>query len=128
MRAVLIGLCLLSGFIGTAQTASVPTVILDSLIFEVKLGRQCSEVIKAQAVEIEKQGKELVATGKALELSQSSNSTLSSLLNNSREANVVQAMQFQKDISQERKKTKRWRRIGIIQAAVILTIILTPSL
>lgn len=124
--AIFIGLFMTGGMC-SAQTV-LNNAILDTMIMEVKYSRQCRITVDTLQKEIAKQGKELVATGKALELSQSSNSTLSALLNNSREANVVQAMQFQKDLQTEKRKVKRWRRIGIIQAIVIIAIILTPSI
>lgn len=111
----------------TAQTVLLNS-ILDTMIWEVKKGRACDTVMKVQQNEIESLGRELVANGKALSLSQSSNSTLSALLNNSRESQEILSMQFQKDLKEEKKKTRRWRRIGIIQAVVIITIILTPNI
>lgn len=127
MRTVIFIGLFMTGGMCSAQTV-LNNSILDTMIMEVKYSRQCRITVDTLQKEIEKQGLELVATGKALELSQSSNSTLSALLNNSREDNVVQAMQFQKDLQTEKRKVKRWRRIGIIQAAVIVVIILTHSI
>lgn len=123
-----IGLCFyVSGF-SAAQTASVPTVILDSLIYETKLGRQCNQVMQAQQEEIQALGKENVHLGTALKLSQSESSTLSNLLTNAKKGNEILASQFALDISKEKRKTKRWRRIGFIEAVVILGIILTTRI
>lgn len=103
-----------------AQTVLLPSWVADSLIYETKLSRQCNEVMKAQASEIESLGRELVANGKALELSQSSNETLSALLNNSKDANSIQALQFQKDLNTEKKKTRRWRRVAVIETVAVV--------
>lgn len=123
-RAVLIGLCFVWST-GTAQTASVPTVILDSLIFETKLSRQCSLALEAIQAENKALGEELLHTGTALELSQRSNETLSALLRNSRESQEIQGLQFQKDLTLEKRKTKRWRKVAVFETvAVIVGIII----
>lgn len=125
MRSVLLfGSLIVWSLSVDAQTASVPTVILDSLIFEVKLGRQCSEVIKAQSVELEKQGLELVATGKALELSQSSNSTLSALLANARDYSGILTQQFTLDKNKLKAKIKRLWFWVVSEGVVIIVIVL----
>lgn len=125
MRTIFfIGLFIVWSLKVAAQSSSIPNVILDSLIFETKLGRSCSEVMKAQAIELEKQGIELVHTNTALKLSQSSNQTLSDLLNNSKESNSIQALQFQKDLSDQKRKTKRWRKVAVIQTLGIVGLII----
>ena len=119
MRAVLIGLCFVWST-GAAQTASVPTVILDSLIYETKLGRQCGIALEASQAENKALGEELLHTGTALELSQRSNETLSSLLRNSRDAQEIQGLQFQKDLNSERRKTKRWRKVAVLETVAVI--------
>lgn len=107
-----------------AQTVTLPTWVADSLIYEVKLGRQCTQVTASQALEIESLHKELNSYGVALKLSQSSNETLSGLLNNSKESNSIQALQFQKDIQTEKKKVRRWRKVAFIQTLGIVGLVI----
>lgn len=121
--------CLIGGYLESkAQTVLLPTWVADSLIYEAKLSRQCSQVLTAQQEEIKALSIELVHTGTALKLSQSESSTLSNLVTNAKESNQILSKQFALDISKEKRKVKRWRRIGIIQAVVIIAIILTPSI
>lgn len=124
MRAVLlIGLCFSFGF-GTAQTVILPSWVVDSLIYESKLSRQCSNVVTAQQAEIQALGVELVHTNTALRLSESKSSTLSKLLENQKESQNILTKQFSLNISKEKRKTKRWRRVSILEGLGIIGLIL----
>lgn len=90
-----------------AQTVTLPTWVADSLIYEVKLSRQCTQVTAAQALEIESLNKELNATSKALALSQSSNETISALLGNARDYSGILTQQFTLDKNKLKAKIKR---------------------
>lgn len=122
MRAVLlIGLC--SSWLScTAQTASLPTWVIDSLIYETTKGRQCSVVMEAQQNEIEALGKELLHTGEALKLSQSESKTLTGLLSNSKEQGRVDKMQA--DLNKKVLKDKVKKRTILIIGETILIVIL----
>lgn len=128
MRTVLLGLFICVSGWCMAQTVLLPTWVVDSLIYEAKLSRQCSQVLTAQQEEIKALCVELVHTNTALKLSQSETATLSSLVTNAKESNEILTMQFQKDLSKQKRKTKRWRTIGIIQGVILIGIILTPSI
>lgn len=121
VRAVIVSL--LFSITANAQTV-LPNWLIDSMAFEVSKGRACEQVIKAQGVELEKQGLELIATGKALQLSQNESKTLSSLLTNAKESNEILTMQFQKDIKQERKKTRKWKGLAILEAVGFIGLLL----
>lgn len=123
MRAVIF-LVLFIGWGDMAAQTVLPNVIVDSMIFEVKRGRQCSLALEASQEEIKALGNELLHTGTALKLSQSESSTLNDLLDNAKEGNEIQAMQFQKDLQTEKQKVKWWRRIGIIQGVGLIGILI----
>lgn len=103
-----------------AQTVTLPTWVADSLIYEAKLSRQCSQVMTAQQEEIKALGAELVHTNTALKLSQSENKTLSGLVENAKESNVILTDQFNKDLKDERKKVKKWRRVAVIETVAVI--------
>lgn len=107
-----------------AQTVLLPSWVADSLIYETKLSRQCSEVMKAQASEIESLGRELVANGKALQLSQSSNETLSALVENAKENNQLLTRQFSKDLREEKRKTRKWRTVSLLECIGLIGLLL----
>lgn len=107
-----------------AQTVTLPTWVADSLIYEAKLSRQCSQVVIAQQEEIKALSIELVHTGAALKLSQSESSTLSNLVNNVKESNQILTQQFALDISKEKRKVKKWRGIAIIETLGIVGLLL----
>lgn len=119
IRTAILGLCLLSGFIGTAQTV-LPNAILDTMIFEVKRGRQCDIALQASQAEIQALGIELVHTGKALELSQSGNVVRDSLIENQKRGKEILSLQFSKDLKEEKNKTKRWRKVAFGEAVLVV--------
>lgn len=125
--AFLIALCL-SMRVCMAQTVLLPTWVVDSLIYEAKLSRQCSQVMTAQQEEIKALGVELVHTNTALKLSQSETATLSSLVTNAKESNEILTQQFALHIQKQKRKVRKWRTIGIIQGVILIGIILTPSI
>lgn len=111
---------------GTAlcQNYTLPSVLFDSMTFEVFKGRSCDSVKRHQANEIEKLGVELVAKGTALRLSQKGSIQLDSLLSNSKRGQEILTMQFDKDISKEKRKVKKWRGIAIIETLGIVGLLL----
>lgn len=110
--------------IALCQGYTLPSVLFDSMTFEVFKGRSCDSVRIAQADEIIKKGKELIDTNKALELSQSESKTLSSLLQNSKESNEILSVQFSKDLKEEKRKTKKWRGIAVIESVGFIGILI----
>lgn len=126
MTKFFIGLCLFWSLETYAQTSSttLPNWVIDSLLYEAKYSRQCDTVRVSLLAEIEALNKELNATGKALVLSQSSNETLSALINNSRDANTILGMQFQKDLNSEKKKTRRWRKVAVIETVGLIGLLI----
>lgn len=110
--------------LASGQNTYVPNWLLDSAIFEIKQGRQCSNVVTAQQNEIEKLGLELLATGTALRLSQKESINLDSLLTNSSEQRKVDRRQYELDKSEMKKKIKRRNKLIIGQLGVILIILL----
>lgn len=110
--------------IANSQSFSVPTSILDSLIWGYERGISCDSLRIAQANLIRSQGLELASTGKELKLSQTKSLELDSLFHTAKTGQEIQAKQFQKDLQTERKKTKRWRSIGIIQAAGLIGLLI----
>lgn len=108
----------------SAQTV-LPNWVADSLIYETFKGRVCDNVMKAQAVELEKQGKELLHTSKALELSQSESKTLSSLVLNAKEGQQILTMQFNEDRKVLKKKVRKRNFLILGESVVILLLIST---
>lgn len=107
-----------------SQTFTLPTYILDSLLWEAERGRSCDSLRVAQARLIESQGLELIEVNKALKLSMNESKTLSALVTNAKESNEILTMQFQKDIKQERKKTRKWKGLAILEAVGFIGILL----
>lgn len=107
-----------------AQTVLLPTWVADSLIYEAKLSRQCTQVVTAQQKEIESLGKELIATGTALKLSQSENKTMNNLLTNSKESKEILTKQFALDIKKEKRKTRKWKGIAVLEALGVIGLVL----
>lgn len=115
---------LLSPFLTQGQTVTLPTWLVDSLIFEATYSRQCTQVITAQKDELEKQGVELLHTSKALELSQSESKTLSSLVLNAKEGQRIESMQHELIVDGLKSKIKRLWVWVVGEGGVILLMIL----
>lgn len=109
------------------QVYTLPSVLFDSLAFEVRKGRSCDSLQVLNEKVIESQGKQLLNYDKALSLSQSSNSTLSALLNNAKNGQEILSMQFQKDLKEEKKRTRKWKGIALIGAFVIIIQAVAPN-
>lgn len=84
----------------------------------------CDSIQRAQADELVKVGRELSHTGTALKLSQSESRTLGLLIENQKESQNILTKQFALDISKEKRKTKRWRRVSILEGLGIIGLIL----
>lgn len=117
--------CLLGGYLDSkAQTVTLPAWVADSLIFETKLSRQCSQVMTAQTEEIKALGLELVANNKALQLSQSQSRTLEGLLTNSKENNQILTKQFALDLRREKRKSRKRGAVILGETIAIIGLIL----
>lgn len=103
-----------------SQSFTLPTVIVDSLIFEVRKGRSCQVVREAQAKELEAQGAELLQTQKALSLS-----TSYSQLKDTETNNLRQALSAQEKITVEtgKREHKKGLKQGFIGGAIAVTVV-----
>lgn len=110
--------------IANSQSFILPTSVLDSMLWEVERGRSCDSLRLAQVKLIRSQGLELASTGKELELSKAGGIVQDSLISNAIKANEILTQQFNKDLKEEKRKTKRWRRIGIIQGVGLIGILI----
>lgn len=126
MRAII--LVLLCSLTASAQTVTLPTWLIDSMSYEVRLGRQCNEVMKAQSIELQKQGQELAHVNKALKLYQSESKTLESLVSNTKESQNLDFQQYALDLGKEKRKKRKWIKVAIVQTVVIVALILTPDI
>lgn len=111
---------------GTAlcQNYTLPSVLFDSMFMEVSRGRSCDSVRVAQTDEIKKIGKELIDTNRALDLKIRESSTLSNLVDNAKESNQILTQQFALDLSKEKRKTKRWRKVSIVEAVGLIGLLI----
>lgn len=120
--ALLIGFGLTWGTL-SAQTV-LPNWLIDSMAYEVRLGRQCTEVMKAQAVELEAQGKLLMHTNTALDLKNSETQTLEGLLDNAKKGNEVLGMQFALDKKKLQRKVRK-RNLLILGESVVIVLLIS---
>lgn len=94
------------------------------MIFEVRKGRSCDSIKSVQADLIEVQGRELVATGKALELSESKNETAGLMIDNLKDQVRIERELAVNQQKQSKQKLKKWKLATVIQTAVIIILIL----
>lgn len=94
------------------------------MIFEVRKGRSCDSIKSVQSDLIEVQGRELVATGKALELSESKNETAGLMIDNLKDQVGIERELAVNQQKQNKQKLKKWKLATVIQTAVIIILIL----
>lgn len=119
----LIGLCIGWGDL-SAQTV-LPDIIVDSMIFEVKKGRECNNLQASQAEVIKAQGEELLANGTLIKLSGNQIQTLESMVVNLKDQNKLQSERFSNK-EKENKKKLRKRAVIILGQAVIIVLLILP--
>lgn len=123
MKFVLLILALIPAGL-QAQNLSLPVWVIDSLLYETKLSRQCSIALDSQTVAFEKQGLELIETGTALKLYQSKSSTLQDLLDNQKQQRETDGKQAELDKKVLKDKVKRRNKVILAEALGILVLIL----
>jgi hypothetical protein len=109
---------------GLSQTFTLPTVILDSMIFEVRKGRACDTVMHKQEVELQKLGAELLANGKAIILLTKESSELSGLLKNCEELGALAVKEFRLEKRKLLVKIRKLIRVVILEGGVIVVMII----
>lgn len=110
--------------IGNSQNFIIPTLYLDSLLFETSKYRVCDSVARFQQDEINKLGVELVHTNKALQLSQKESRTLEGLLTNSKENQELITKQFNLDRQKLKRKVKKRGAVILGETIAIIGLIL----
>jgi hypothetical protein len=102
----------------------LPSVIVDSMIFEVRKGRICDTLVNKQENQIQKMGLELMYQGKAIVLLKKESSTLDALLKNCEQLGTLAQKEF--TIQKERLivKIKKLVRVVIIEGGVIVVMII----
>jgi hypothetical protein len=109
---------------GTAlcQTYTLPSVLFDSMVFEVRRGRSCDSLQILNDRIIESQGTQLLNYDKLVKTMDAKVSTLEALVENRKEATEKLTQQF----NQDRKALKRKVRIRnlVILGEAVITLIL----
>lgn len=98
------------------QNYTLPSILFDSLSFEVVKGRSCDSVRVAQAFELQKKGSELLQVNARLDLSKKEVKTLEGLLENSKAKNQVDAQQFNLDKDKLKRKLRKRNMIIFIES------------
>lgn len=109
--------------LSNAQTV-LPNWLIDSMAFEVRKGRACESVMIAQENELKAQGRELLQTSKALNLSQKEIEIWKGLLENERNERKLDRVQGEIDNGELRKKIKKRNKVILIEGLAILGLVL----
>lgn len=107
-----------------SQNSTLPSVIVDSLIFEVLQGRACTAVTKAQSAQISALETELQASGQIVVLQESKINSLDAIL-----ATWPQQLKAQGEIhriekQRLKKRLNRLWRVVILETGAIILILL----
>lgn len=109
------------------QNFTLPTVILDSLIFEVRKGRSCDSLQVLNERIIKSQGVQLLNQDALVKLTESKVKTLESLVSNAKEMQNLDFQQYAIDLGKEKRKKRKWIKVALVQTVVIVVLILTPK-
>lgn len=101
------------------QNFTLPTVILDSLIFEVRKGRSCDSLQVLNERLIKSQGTQLVNKDNLIRLTEDKVSLANGLVANAAKDKIADQKQFAQDLGKEKRKKKKWRNGFFILVAVI---------
>lgn len=108
----------------TAQTINLPVWVIDSAMFEIRKGRQCESVVKAQANEIEKQGKELLAKDVVIELQKDESKTLIGLVGVEKEDRIIDAKEHKNEKQKLQRKVRKRNGIILVETIAIVVLLL----
>ncbi len=109
---------------GLSQSFTLPTVIVDSMIFEVRKGRACDTVLRKQENEIQKLGAELVANGTLIVLQKKEVSQLEALLKNCEKLGALATQEFTIQKERLKDKIKKLIRVVILEGGVIVVLVI----
>lgn len=123
-KLYLLSMLLTAPVIGNSQSFTLPTVYIDSLLFEVAKYRVCDSVLHAQADEIMKLGLELMANAVALRLSESKSKTLESLVSNVRESQNLDLQQYALDKAKLKRKIRKRNLLIVVETIGLVGLIL----
>lgn len=124
MRVTLIGSIIFWSLNVSAQATLLPNWVIDSLLYEAKLSRQCNQALVSLQAENKALGNELIHVGKALGLSQAESKALENLLQNSKQSKEIISMQYTQDRKELKRKIRKRNTVILGETLTLVVLIL----
>jgi hypothetical protein len=124
MKRLFLLITLIVPVIANCQTFSLPTSILDTMLYEIERGRSCDSIRLEQAKLIEVQGRELIATDKALQLSKSRSDTSDQMIENLKEQVQIERKLGVNQRKQDKGKIRKLTLAAIAEALIIIILVI----
>jgi hypothetical protein len=120
MRKLFLGILLTVSVTAYSQYYTLPSVIADSLVFEVQQGRQCAEITALQAVQLTNLSDIVDSQSKAIELLKTQTNALQGQVYIWEQTLVISGEQNKR----LKKSIVKWKLIAIGQAVLIILVVL----
>jgi len=112
----------MQGGIVYSQSFTLPSVLFDSMAFEVRKGRSCDTLQRKQQAEIKALGAELLANGRAIELQTDENKALNVIIQGFKKEAENSKVIHKEELHDEKKKGNK-KGVGGFILGVALTVL-----
>jgi hypothetical protein len=123
MRKLFIGIILTISGTACYGQYTLPSVIVDSLIWETLRGRECANLTALQAVGLIQANEVILGQGKAIELLKSQINTLERANYNWEHTLSISNEQWEREIKHYRRKLIGWKLIAIGQVVLLVLVL-----
>jgi len=109
---------------GFSQTYTLPSVLFDSMVFEVIKGRSCDSLQAIRAERIKNQGEQLLNQDSALKLAVSLSEAKEAEVKELRQALTITEAKSKMELKDQKRKTRKVAIIAISEAILLIVILL----
>jgi len=107
-----------------SQTYTLPSVLFDSMVFEVRKGRSCDSLQAIRAERIKNQGEQLLNQDSALKIAVTLSEAKEAEVNELRQALTKTEAKSNMELKNQKTKTRKITLIAIGQTVIIVLLIL----
>jgi hypothetical protein len=123
MRKLFIGIILTISGTACYGQYTLPSVIVDSLIWETLRGRECANLTALQAVGLIQANEVILGQGKAIELLKTQINTLEQANYNWEHTLLISNEQWQREMRHYRRKLIGWKLLAVGQVVLLILVL-----
>jgi hypothetical protein len=124
MRKLFLGLILTISGTAFCQNYTLPSVLLDSLVYETQRGRVCEQITAIQAVQLINLSDLIDSKGKAIELLKTQTNALQGQVYIWEQTYQLNDQQHQAQNRHLKKSILKWKLIAVGQAVLLILVVL----